>query len=140
MRLLITTPTAIVVDELDVSSVRAEDDSGSFGILRGHQDLLTALNVSIVSWHDADDRVRYCAVRRGVLSVMDGSEIAIATREAIAGDDLDRLEAVVLNQFRERSEMERTSRTQSMQLQMKAIRQIVRYLRPERPRAMEGGS
>ena len=140
MRLLITTPTAIVVDEPDVSSVRAEDDSGSFGILRGHEDLLTALNLSIVSWRDADDRLRYCAVRRGVLSVTKGSEVAIATREAIPGDDLDRLEEVVLNQFRERSEMERASRTQSLQLQMKAIRQIVQYLRPERPRAMEGGS
>ena len=140
MRLLITTPTAIVVDQPNVSSVRAEDDSGSFGILRGHEDLLTALNLSIVSWRDADDRVRYCAVRRGVLSVTGGSEIAIATREAIPGDDLDRLEEVVLNQFRERSEMERASRTQSLQLQMKAIRQIVRYLRPERPGAMEGGS
>jgi len=140
MRLLITTPTAIVVDEPDVSSVCAEDDSGSFGILRGHEDLLTALNLSIVSWRDADDRVHYCAVRRGVLSVTKGSEIAIATREAISGDDLDRLEEVVLNQFRERSEMERASRTQSLQLQMKAIRQIVQYLRPERPRTMEGGS
>ncbi len=140
MRLLITTPTTIVVDEPNVSSVRAEDDSGSFGILTGHEDLLTALNVSIVSWRDADDRVRYCAVRRGVLSVTDGSEIAIATREAIPGDDLDRLEEVVLSQFRERSEMERTSRTQSLQLQMKAIRQIVQYLRPERPGAKEGGS
>jgi len=140
MRLLITTPTAIVVDQPNVSSVRAEDDSGSFGILRGHEDLLTALNLSMVSWRDADDRVRYCAVRRGVLSVTGGSEIAIATREAIPGDDLDRLEEVVLNQFRERSEMERASRTQSLQLQMKAIRQIVQYLRPERPRSTEAGS
>jgi F-type H+-transporting ATPase subunit epsilon len=140
MRLLITTPTAIVVDQPNVSSVRAEDDSGSFGILRGHEDLLTALNLSMVSWRDADDRVRYCAVRRGVLSVTGGSEIAIATREAIPGDDLDRLEEVVLNQFRERSEMERVSRTQSLQLQMKAIRQIIQYLRPERPRSTEGGS
>ena len=140
MRLLITTPTAIVVDQPNVSSVRAEDDTGSFGILRGHEDLLTALNLSIVSWRDTDDRVRYCAVRRGVLSVTGGDEIAIATREAIPGDDLDRLEEVVLNQFRERSEVERASRTQSLQLQMKAIRQIVQYLRPERPRSTEGGS
>jgi len=140
MRLLITTPTAIVVDQPDVSSIRAEDDSGNFGILRGHADLLTALNVSIVSWHAADGRVHYCAVSRGVLSVVGGNEIAIATREAIAGDDLDRLEENVLNQFRKRGEAEQASRKQSLQLQMKAMRQIVQYLRPERPRATEGGS
>jgi F-type H+-transporting ATPase subunit epsilon len=139
MRLMITTPTAIIVDEANVSAVRAEDDSGSFGILKGHADLLTALKISIVSWHGADDRTRYCAVRRGVLSVTGGEEIAIATREAIAGDDLDHLEAIVLDEFRQRVEAERTARTESLELQMKAIRQIVRYLRPDKPGAMGAG-
>jgi len=133
MRLLITTPASIVIDERDVAAVRAEDESGSFGILDGHADFLTALTVSVVSWHHADDRQRFCAVRRGVLSVSNGNEIAIATREAILGDDLARLEQVVLSQFREALEAERASRTESLRLQMQAMRQIVRYLRPERP-------
>lgn len=140
MKLLITTPTAIVIDESNVSSVRAEDDSGSFGILAGHADLLTALNISVVSWQGTDKRARYCAVRRGVLSVTGGAEVAIATREAIVGDDLDRLEVIVLDEFRRRSETERASRTESLQLQMKAIRQIVQYLRPDKHSLMEGGS
>ena len=101
MRLLITTPTAVVIDEPDVVAVRAEDESGSFGILNGHADFLTALTVSVVSWHRTDDRQRFCAVRRGVLSVTKGSEVAIATREALPGDDLDHLEQVVLAEFRE---------------------------------------
>ena len=140
MRLLITTPTAVVIDDPNVAAVRAEDESGSFGILKGHADFLTALTVSVVSWHHANDRQRFCAVRRGMLSVTNGSEVAIATREAIPGDDLDRLEAVVLAQLREVLEMERTARTESLQLQTKAIRQIVRYLRPERPGIFGGGS
>ncbi len=85
MRLLITTPTAVVVDDPDVVAVRAEDESGGFGILPGHADLLTVLTVSVVSWRRADDRRRFCALRRGVLSVTGGDQIAIATREAIAG-------------------------------------------------------
>ena len=140
MKLLITTPTAVVVDELNVVALRAEDDSGGFGILNGHADLLTALKVSIVSWHGADERARYCAVRRGVLSVTGGHEIAIATREAVVSDDLDRLEAVVLAEFQRRSEAERSSRTEGLQLQMKAIRQIIRYLRPGGPTTVEGGT
>ena len=134
MRLLITTPTAVVVDASDVVAVRAEDESGSFGILGGHADLLTALTASIVSWRDTGDRPAYCAVRHGVLSVSNGRDVAIATREAIPGDDLDRLEAVVLARFRDELEAERSARTQSLQLQMKAIRQIVRFLRPQQPR------
>jgi F-type H+-transporting ATPase subunit epsilon len=138
MRLLITTPTAVVIDDPDVVAVRAEDESGSFGILNGHADFLTALAVSVVSWHRADGRQRFCAVRRGVLSASNGNEVALATREAIPGDNLDHLEHVVLAQFRDTLEAERTARTESLRLQMKAIRQIVRYLRPQRPDVFGG--
>jgi F-type H+-transporting ATPase subunit epsilon len=140
MRLLITTPTAVVIDDREVAAVRAEDESGSFGILRGHADFLTALTVSVVSWHRADGRQRFCAVSHGVLSVTNGSEVAVATREAIAGDDLGHLEQVILAQFRDALEAERIARTRSLQLQMKAIRQIVRYLRPEKPGVFGGTS
>lgn len=139
MRLLITTPTAIVVDEHDVAAVRAEDESGSFGILNGHAEFLTALAICVVSWRQTDGRQRFCAVRRGVLSVVNGNEVAIATREAIVSDDLDRLEHVVLTKFHEAIEAERTVRTESLQLQMRAIRQIVRYLRPDRPTIFGAG-
>ena len=140
MRLLITTPTAVVVDDPVVVGVRAEDESGSFGILEGHADFLTALTVSVVSWRRTDEVRRFCAVRRGVLSVSRGSLVAIAAREALVGDDLDHLEHVVLAEFRDNLEAERMARTATLQLQMKAIRQIVRYLRPERAGAVGGGS
>ena len=140
MRLLITDPSAVVIDDPDVVSVRAEDESGSFGILGGHADFLTALTVSVVSWRRIDGAPRFCAVRRGILSVSGGSLVAIATREARVGDDLDHLEHVVLAEFRKNVDAERMARTASLQLQMKAIRQIIHYMRPERPGAFGGGS
>lgn len=140
MRLLITTPTAVVVDERDVVAVRAEDESGSFGILNGHTEFLTALTTSVVSWHHGSDRQRFCAVQRGVLSVMNGNEVAIATRQAIVSDDLGHLEHVVLARFRDALEAERTTRTESLRLQMQAIKQILRYLRPERTGTFGAGS
>jgi F-type H+-transporting ATPase subunit epsilon len=140
MRLLITTPTAVVIDDPDVVAVRAEDESGCFGILGGHADFLTALTVSVVAWRLSNDSRRFCAVRRGVLSVSRGTLVVIGTRQALVGDDLDHLEHVVLANFRNNVEAERTARTATLQLQMKAIRQIVRYLRPERPGALGGGS
>ena len=132
MRLLITTPASVVVDEHNVTAVRAEDETGSFGVLDGHAEFLTALTLSVVHWRGARDRLRFCAVRRGVLSVTHGTEVSIATREAILGDDLARLEQVVLTQFREALEAERATRTESLQLQMQAVRRIIRYLRPNR--------
>jgi F-type H+-transporting ATPase subunit epsilon len=139
MRLLITTPAAVVVDDSAAAAVRAEDESGSFGVLAGHADFLTALTVSIVSWRRDDGTQRYCAVRHGVFSVSGGNRVAIATREALVGDDLGHLENVVLAGFRDGIEAERAARTGSLKLEMNAIRQIVRYLRPEHPGAFGGG-
>jgi F-type H+-transporting ATPase subunit epsilon len=130
MRLLITTPTSIIVDVPDATSIRAEDESGSFGILQGHADFLTVLAISILRWRQADAAQRYCAVRRGVLSVSGGREVMVATREAVIGTDLDRLEDAVLAGFREAAEEERGARAESLRLQMTAIRRIIHYLRP----------
>lgn len=140
MRLLITTPTAVVADHPDVVSLRAEDESGSFGILRGHAELLTALRASVLTWRHADGRCGCCAVRRGVLTVTGGAEIAVATREARLGEDLDELERVVIRDFQAAADVERSARVESMRLHMKAVRQILRYLRPGEPAAPGGGS
>lgn len=134
MRLRIVTPLAVVVDEDDVRAVRAEDASGGFGILPGHADFLTSLALSVVSWQGGDGARRYCAVRHGVLSVSErGQAVAVATREAIPGGDLTTLDQTVLRRFRADVEEERTERTESTRLQMTAIRQIMRHLRPNGP-------
>ncbi|WP_226580725.1 F0F1 ATP synthase subunit epsilon [Acuticoccus sediminis] len=127
MRLLITTPTQIVVDT-EAVSVRAEDETGSFGILHGHADFLTALTVGVVTWRGTDGARHHCAVQRGVFSVTGGTDVAVATREAVVADDLGRLEREVLATFAQRLDEERTARTDSLKLQMKAIRQIVANL------------
>ncbi len=132
MRLLITDTTAIVADLDDVASVRAEDESGSFGILDGHADLLTVLTVSVVSWRPRRRQAGYCAVRRGVLTVHGGKQVAIATREAQRGDDLDRLEASVLARFRTEADAERSgAHRPPYGFQTQAIRRIVEALRPD---------
>ena len=133
MRLCITTPLAVVIDEDGIVALRAEDATGGFGILPGHAAFLTSLAISVVRWTGADGARRYCAVRRGVLSVTAGREIAVATREAIPGNDLATLDETVLTRFRSDIDMERTQRVESIRLQLNAIRQIVSHLRSGRP-------
>jgi len=128
MRLRVITPLEVVVDEDEVVAVRAEDASGNFGILPRHADFLTSLAISVVSWKKADGVPHYCAVRRGVLTVTAGCEIAVATREAIRGDDLATLDQTVLGRFRADLEAERADHADSSRLQLDAIRQIVRHL------------
>lgn len=123
MRLRIITPLSVVVDE-EATSVRAEDASGSFGLLPGHAALLTSLAIAVVEWTPPDGPRRYCAVRGGMLSVA-GQEVAVATREAIVGDDIATLEATVLARFRDDSDRDRSERFDSNQLQLTAIRRMV---------------
>jgi F-type H+-transporting ATPase subunit epsilon len=130
MRLVITTPTSIVADVPDATAIRAEDESGSFGILDGHADFLTVLTICILRWRQADGIERYCAHRRGVFSVSGGREVRFATREAVLGTDPDQLERAVLSRFHEAAEEEQSARAESLRLQMTAIRRIIHYLRP----------
>ncbi len=129
MRLRIITPLAVVIDE-DALAVRAEDDSGKFGILPGHADFLTSLSVSVIDWKRADGSQHYCAVRRGMFSVAGGTDVAVATREAIVSDDLATLDATLLQRFRDDIEQERSERFESTQIQLNAIRRIVSQLQP----------
>ena len=131
MRLLITTPGAIVADVADVAALRAEDESGEFGVLPHHADFVTVLSTSVVGWRGKDGRQGYCAVRGGLMTVTDGRDVAIATREAIVGDDLAALEAVVRGRLADEAEAQRRARVHAEQLRIQAIRQIIGYLRPE---------
>lgn len=132
MRLRIVTPLSVVIDEDGVLALRAEDATGSFGILPHHADFLTSLVISVVSWEGYDGTRHHCAVRRGVLSVRGGQDIAIATREAMPGDDLATLDKTVLARFRTDIENERTEHVENTRLQLHAIRQIMSHLRPDR--------
>ena len=133
MRLLITTPAEVVIDQADVVSVKADDFSGSFGLLPGHCEFMTALTVSVVSFATKDGKSRYVAVRGGVLNMRDGSSCEIATREAVVGDDLTTLRTQVLRRMVEHADREAEARTQTMKLQLSVMRQLNAYLRGERP-------
>jgi F-type H+-transporting ATPase subunit epsilon len=131
MRLLIATPSAIVIDLDDIVALRAEDDSGEFGILPHHAEFVTALAVSVVGWRRKGGEAGYCAVRGELLTVANGEIVSIATREAIVGDDLATLEGLVRGRLAAETEENRLARAHAEQLRVQAIRQIIGYLRPE---------
>lgn len=139
MRLTITTPLATVVQTEDAVHIRAEDPSGAFGVLPGHAQFLTALAISVLTWRDSRGREHHIAVRGGVLSVSGGTAVVVATPEAVAGDDLQRLESEVLTRFHQQLDEERAAHTESQRLHLAAIRQIMRLLRPESHHAAPPG-
>jgi F-type H+-transporting ATPase subunit epsilon len=132
MKLRITTPTAVVAELDDVVHLRAEDASGAFGVLDHHADFLTVIEITVLSWRRHNGGEGHCAVRGGVLTVSGGERIAIATPEAVLGDDLVQLEEETLETFQRKTAEERSARASSARLQLAAMRRIFDYLRPRR--------
>ncbi|WP_299810528.1 F0F1 ATP synthase subunit epsilon [uncultured Roseibium sp.] len=130
LTLVITTPLEVAVSEDAVMSLRAEDASGAFGIMPGHADLLTVLNPSVLRWRRADGGWRYCALRSGVLRVTNGERVDIATREAVPGDNLENLEAVVRESEATGEDAARRARGEQVRLHANAIRSLMRHLGP----------
>lgn len=131
MKLTIVTPLEIVLDADDVSHLRAEDETGAFGLLPGHADFLTELTISVVTWRNAAGAEHHVAVRGGMLTVRDGKVLKIATREAVPGDDLQRLETEILDRFQRHVSEEQSARTDAHRLYLAAIQQIVSALQPD---------
>jgi F-type H+-transporting ATPase subunit epsilon len=130
LHLTVTTPSQILVESDNVVAVRAEDQGGSFGILPGHADLLTVLVPSVLRWRTADGAARFCAVRGGVFTVAAGRDVAVACREGVVGDSLEDLEAKVRAVRAQELEADRKARVEQVRLHALAVRQLVRYLRP----------
>lgn len=127
LSLTIATPLALAVADEAVTALTAEDASGRFGLLPGHADLLTVLEISVLSWTGPAGR-RHCALRGGVLSVTGGRRVAVSSREAVVDADLDHLSDTVLARFREEQEAERVEHVDATRLQLAAIRQIITSL------------
>ena len=109
MRMVVTTPTAVVEDVADVRHVRAEDETGAFGILPGHADFVTILPISVLTWRAAEDREGFVLVWRGFLSVTGGDLVEVAARSAFRQDALSDLgETALAELIRSRSVEEET--------------------------------
>lgn len=103
-RLEIITPSGRV--EKTVDSLRAEDSSGSFGILARHLNLLTVLRPCILIYMQGD-KEGYAAVDGGILRVAKGT-VTVASREAVEGEDFTALRAIVESDFYKKAEKEAT--------------------------------
>jgi F-type H+-transporting ATPase subunit epsilon len=131
------TPRSILVDS-DVVHVRAEDESGSFGVLDRHADLLTALTISVVVYRDQDRREHFVAVMGGLLTVTGGVCVQVLTREAVTSDDLPSLERDVLTRFRRSAADEARARAGASKLEGALLRRVADYVGIERRRIESG--
>ena len=128
LRLRVTVPTRLVLDR-EVTYVQAEDASGRFGILPGHEPYLTSLVPSILVYRYRDggrESEAYIAVRRGGLRVT-RDEVQVAVRAAHASDDLAGLQAEIRQARESRSQRSYRASRSLYQMQVAAWRQLMEY-------------
>ncbi|WP_028028446.1 F0F1 ATP synthase subunit epsilon [Gemmobacter nectariphilus] len=128
LSLTITTPLSIALRQEGIASLRGEDASGGFGILPGHADFVTVIDAGVLRWRGADGPWQYGAVRGGVLSVLGGTAVAVACREAILGDDLPGLQARIAQARQDSTDAGRQQRSRSARLHSRAIRRLMQDL------------
>ncbi|HKJ62177.1 MAG TPA: F0F1 ATP synthase subunit epsilon [Hyphomicrobiales bacterium] len=128
MKLRIVTPMRTVLDIDDAVSIRAEDESGAFGLLSGHVTFVTALPVSVITWVRENGQEEYAALRGGVLQVREENTVDISARDAVAGQSFSVLGKDVLERFRNEARSEELSKTAAAMLNIAVIRQLEKYL------------
>ena len=128
MKLRVTTPTRVVVDR-EVTYVQAEDPSGRFGVLPGHERYLTALVPSILIYRYGSrgaERESYVAVRQGVLRVT-AEGVQVAARDAHASDDLAGLQEEIRKVRQNRTNRSYRSSRSLYQMQIAAWRRLMEF-------------
>jgi F-type H+-transporting ATPase subunit epsilon len=123
MKLRVFTPTEVVL-EGDVAHVTAEDPTGSLGIRPGHAPLVTPIVRSILTARDTEGGEQYVAVDGGVMLV-DGDSVEVATRQAVASNDMRELEDTVLVRFEQEADADRTNRTALEKMRISFMRRVL---------------
>jgi len=128
VKLQVTTPTQVVLNR-EVTYVQAEDPSGRFGMLPGHELYLTATVPSILIYRYEQGGARreaYMAIRSGVLRVTkDGVQVAV--REAYRSDDLAALKDIIRKSRKNQGERSYRSTRSLYQMQLAAWRNLMEF-------------
>lgn len=129
LALQICTPDGLVFDDA-VARVRAEDESGWFGVWPGREDIVAALPPGLLLFVD-DDGEGFCALGAGLLSVVGGTTCTVVAREAVISRRLDDVAARLAELQRRRSSRAATQRDVLHQLAHEAFVRLIRQVRQE---------
>jgi F-type H+-transporting ATPase subunit epsilon len=102
-RLDIVTPTCMF--SRDVTHIRLKDESGFFGIMKGHDDFLTVLVPSLCYYRDEKGAEMFLAVDEGIFSVR-GGVATLTSREVFESADAETLAELIEGSFQERNKSE----------------------------------
>jgi len=92
--LKIVTPQKIT--EKRIKAIRLKDETGFFGIMKGHINFATALEPSLCYYLDENEREVFLAVDGGIASIKEGM-VRITSRAIFESDDAEKLAEIIDN-------------------------------------------
>lgn len=93
--------------EKRIKAIRLKDETGFFGIMKGHINFVTALVPSLCYYLDENDREVFLAVDGGIVSIKEGM-MTITSREIFESDDAEKLSEIIENTMVKRDSSERS--------------------------------
>lgn len=129
LNLKILLPAEVLLDE-EIVQVTAEAENGFFTLLPRHIDFVTALVPGIFFYLTTDGEEHFLALDEGIL-VKQGDLVYVSAVRAVAGDDLEHLEDLVVNELKILGESEKKARTVMARLEADTLLRFTR-LRGER--------
>lgn len=123
MRVKVLLPAGVLLDVDGVSKLLAESTHGAFGILPRHIDFVTPIVPGILLLERPGEEL-VLGVDEGVL-VKRGDEVRVSVREAVRGDELDRIRELVTQRFEELDERERRARSALALLEASFYRRFI---------------
>jgi len=86
--------TPVEMFERKIRAIRLKDQTGFFGIMKGHTDFLTVLERAICYYTDENNQEVFLALDGGVLNVKGGS-VTITTRDVFESSDAEKLSQII---------------------------------------------
>ena len=123
MILKVLLPNKVLVEEEAVKVV-GEAVDGSFCVLPRHVNFVSALTPGILSYLPSGGEEIFMAVDEGVFIKIDDRAI-VSVKNAIIGEDLDRLKETVRMRFKKIDEREKMARSALARLEAGAIRRFM---------------
>jgi F-type H+-transporting ATPase subunit epsilon len=118
----IVVPDAVVLD-VRVTGVQAADASGRFGLRPGHEQFVTVLAPSLLTYTDEAGNERYAAVDGGVL-LLERDRVSVVTREAVLADRLEEVAEKAAGILDARRRQERRAQAEFDELQTALVKQL----------------
>jgi F-type H+-transporting ATPase subunit epsilon len=110
MHLKVLLPFEVFADSTTVTSIVADTQDGSFGLLPLRLDCVAALKPGILIFKTQEAGEVYVAIDEGVL-VKTGFDVLVSVRNAIKGTDLGKLRETVQKEFLSMNESEKNLRS-----------------------------